>query len=485
MFVYLRDLWLVRRLLFLLVFYLSVMFSWGIAQARIKPSLDVAQFQDAKHQSYLEVYYSIPEAAIKYVTDSKGSFSCQLVLDLQIYQNEALWASKVWKIEKSVKDTSHITQDSQLVDLIRYQIEGPASYRIVIHAKDVNQPSQIDSTSTEFVYRDFSLDELEVSDIELASNIKRAPLSSKGPFRKSVYEIIPNPSRLYGGGIPVIYYYFEAYNLSKNIPGAKYKTLCKVTDSDGRTITGLGSSYRTKKKVHDSSVEMGMMNIAKLPSGKYTLVYGISDSSENVTLSKEKKFFVYNPDISIADFALMREQAMIEEGSYGPLNMLSEEELDEEFDRMVYITAKDDIKFYKSLTNAEAKRKFVFTIWQSPRITHPELTGLLYREQYLGRVRKADMNFKSVFKSGWKSDRGRVFILYGSPTHVERFPSSQASLPYEIWNYDHLKGQGGVIFVFIDRTGFNKYELIHSTLRGELQEPDWQRWITRGSTEFR
>jgi GWxTD domain-containing protein len=295
--------------------------------------------------------------------------------------------------------------------------------------------------------------------------------------------VIPNPGGVYGQGAPVIYYYFEAYNLMENIPGGKYKTLFQVKDSNGRIVPGLGSSYRTKRKVYDSSVEMGMINIAELPSGKYTLVYGITDSSENVMSSNEKKFFVYNPDVSLADFTQMTEQSMIAEGNYGPLEVLSEKELDDEFERMTYIVRNEDRKFYKSLTNADAKRKFIFTVWQSPRIPDAKITGLVYRESYLARVRKADMSFKSVFRPGWKSDRGRVFILYGPPSNVERFPSSRTTLPYQIWNYDYLRGQSGVLFIFIDRAGFSKYELIHSTLRGELQEPNWQRLITRGTVD--
>ncbi len=54
------------------------------------------------------------------------------------------------------------------------------------------------------------------------------------------------------------------------------------------------------------------------------------------------------------------------------------------------------------------------------------------------------------------------------------------SIPYQIWTYNHLLGQGGVIFVFADRFGFNRFELIHSTLREELQDPFWQRFIVVG-----
>jgi hypothetical protein len=43
--------------------------------------------------------------------------------------------------------------------------------------------------------------------------------------------------------------------------------------------------------------------------------------------------------------------------------------------------------------------------------------------------------------------------------------------PYEIWHYYNL--QGGVIFVFGDRRGFGRFELLHSTLVGEIKDENW------------
>ena len=56
-------------------------------------------------------------------------------------------------------------------------------------------------------------------------------------------------------------------------------------------------------------------------------------------------------------------------------------------------------------------------------------------------------------KIGWKTDRGRVLILYGEPNEIERFPNQMDKKPYEIWHYDDV--EGGVIFVFADLSGFS------------------------------
>ncbi|MGH7453419.1 MAG: hypothetical protein ACRENG_18865, partial [bacterium] len=84
----------------LLLWQIILSFTVCRAQPRLKPNLDAAQFQDKAGQSYLEIYYSLPEAAIKYVPGANGAISCRLLLALQIYHDRQLWASKSWKIEK-------------------------------------------------------------------------------------------------------------------------------------------------------------------------------------------------------------------------------------------------------------------------------------------------------------------------------------------------------------------------------------------------
>ena len=47
-------------------------------------------------------------------------------------------------------------------------------------------------------------------------------------------------------------------------------------------------------------------------------------------------------------------------------------------------------------------------------------------------------------KVGWKTDRGRVYVLYGEPSEIEKFPNQMDQKPYEIWHYNDI--EGGVYF---------------------------------------
>ncbi len=95
---------------------------------------------------------------------------------------------------------------------------------------------------------------------------------------------------------------------------------------------------------------------------------------------------------------------------------------------------------------------------------------------YVARVNKSNTRYAAMGKDGWKTDRGRIYIMYGEPSEIERYPNQPETRPYEIWNYYDI--EGGVYFIFGDITGFSDYQLIHSTKRGELRDEYWPRRIT-------
>ena len=105
-------------------------------------------------------------------------------------------------------------------------------------------------------------------------------------------------------------------------------------------------------------------------------------------------------------------------------------------------------------------------------ISTPENEAL---REFITRIDESNKRFGTMSKIGWKTDRGRVYILNGEPNEIERFPNQMDTKPYEIWHYNDI--EGGVIFIFADLSGFSDYMLIHSTMRGELRDDNWQNRI--------
>ena len=91
-----------------------------------------------------------------------------------------------------------------------------------------------------------------------------------------------------------------------------------------------------------------------------------------------------------------------------------------------------------------------------------------FREMY----KRAQTFYSSAaFRNGWKTDRGQALLRFGQPTQVEQFIQSIDAKPYEIWFYQHI--QGGVYFYFVDWQLQQNHRLVHSTMIGQVREPNW------------
>ncbi len=102
--------------------------------------------------------------------------------------------------------------------------------------------------------------------------------------------------------------------------------------------------------------------------------------------------------------------------------------------------------------------------------------------EFKHRVDFALEKFSTRTEPGYETDRGRILIQYGFPD--QRFIKNMEPgvLPYEIWIYRQLKGFHNVRFVFYNPyIASNYFELIHSTLPGEVFNPYWERYVVQGN----
>ena len=74
---------------------------------------------------------------------------------------------------------------------------------------------------------------------------------------------------------------------------------------------------------------------------------------------------------------------------------------------------------------------------------------------YYKRIEYANENFDDGLGKGWRSDQGRVYIVYGPPDEVERYSFEAQSYPYQVWHYHNISRR----FVFVDMDGYGRYQL--------------------------
>ncbi|MCZ7558129.1 MAG: GWxTD domain-containing protein [Bacteroidia bacterium] len=427
---------------------------------KLRMDVDLASFRFGADTSFVELYYAFPRSALTFSYEEgvyRGAALMHAILRSQDRDEDPVL--KAWRVPVQLQDTANLEQRS-LIGRVNFLLK-PGRYNITVIGRDEHQAALSDSVAMLYEVRGFGPKNPLFSDIELASSIERAEEDAANIFYKNTLEVIPNPALLYGKQLPNVLYYAELYNGDLE----HFMVKSEIVSSYGKTMI---STAKKRSGKHPSRVEVGSLNTSTLPSGVYTLILSLGDTTGQMKLSQSKMFYVFNPDIPLDTAAAVAVADLIA----AEFTAMSESELDDQFAMATYICSKDERNIWKSLSGAEPKKKFLTKFWRDRDPDYSTPSNEAY-DVYKQLIAAANEQFRTAYRKGWKSDRGRVFILYGPPDYVERRSNESDMKPHEIWRYDNI--EGGVEFVFVDRGGFNDYELVHSTKRNEISNEDWQR----------
>ena len=129
---------------------------------------------------------------------------------------------------------------------------------------------------------------------------------------------------------------------------------------------------------------------------------------------------------------------------------------------VVWIITDEERAAFKQLSNDEERDNFIEAFWQR-RDPTPDTEENEYKEEHYRRIAYANEHFPAGIP-GWKSDRGRIYIMYGPADEVDAHPSGgtyerpmeegggeTSTFPFEDWRYRYLEGIGQeVIIEFVD-----------------------------------
>jgi GWxTD domain-containing protein len=129
---------------------------------------------------------------------------------------------------------------------------------------------------------------------------------------------------------------------------------------------------------------------------------------------------------------------------------------------VVWIITDQERAAFKQLSNDEERDSFIEAFWQR-RDPTPDTEENEYKEEHYRRIAYANEHFAAGIP-GWKSDRGRIYIMYGPADEVDSHPSGgtyerpmeegggeTSTFPFEDWRYRYLEGIGQeVIIEFVD-----------------------------------
>ncbi len=435
-------------------------------QVPLNVRYDLARFYGDESNVYLELYYTFDVSALNFVgAGSSKQGEAVVTATIKRSSNDSIVARQGWRLPFSLGDTMMLSQSRMYSDIFGFLLR-PDIYRVYLSVSDMNNPVMKDSLSFLIETTAFEDDRVALSEVELANSIIPMERDSTNRFYKNTFEVKPNPSRLFGAHQPALFYYLEAYNL-KTKPSEYYLTRAVVTNAVGKEVI---NHEKAKRRANNSNVEVGMLKVHSLRTGTYTFTYSIIDTVDQSIVSSSKRFNIYNPSLPMD--TLVNPSAMnIDATEYATM---SEAEIELEFDQSKYVASKTEMDQFKQLKGIDAKRKALHEFW-SKRDEDLLTTHNEKKVEYFQRVAVANSQYKTGFREGWKTDRGRVYIIYGPPDEIERHANEIDVKPYEVWFYNSI--QGGVHFIFGDRTGFSDYILLHSNHRNELRDDNWRKQI--------
>jgi len=136
-----------------------------------------------------------------------------------------------------------------------------------------------------------------------------------------------------------------------------------------------------------------------------------------------------------------------------------------------WIITDEERSAFKQLSNDEERDQFIEAFWQR-RDPTPDTIENEFKEEHYRRIAYANEHFPAGIP-GWKTDRGRMYIMYGPADEIESHPSggtydrpmeegggTTSTYPFEDWRYRYIEGVGQeVIIEFVDTCMCGDYHM--------------------------
>ena len=466
------------------------------AQAQMQALFGYSTFYVSdRQQPYVETYLQFDAWTMQFA-EVEGGYRATAEVTLVVRQQDSVCYAKRYDLGSPVvADLEHM--DFSFLDVQRFSIaNGVYDLEITLNDKGAAAPP---ASVTEKLVVNYDQRTPMLSSLQLMASFR--PTEKENVLSRGGYDMEPYVSDFVPEQVSQLGFYYEVYNIDREIGNDAFLASAYVEELE----TGLrveGELVKSRKKSATTVPVVGSIDISQLPSGNYNLVCEVSNRAGQLMLYKKVPFYRSNPGVKgrkVSDFALTFA------GKY-----TDEQELNLYLDALYPIASDMEKTVASELVRRpglEEKQAFLYNFWVSRNALAPEAEWLKYKE----RIDYVQANFSYPRTRGIVTDRGRVYLQYGPPDYVRDeknygvIEHSQATasqdisnignqlegghvqlhsqimyLPYQLWRYNRLPGDDeNRVFLFWDEHRSGYYTLLQSNARGEVQEADWERRLSR------
>ncbi len=413
-------------------------------------------------QSYVEVNLEVAASTINFITVDSNHLKGGVEVMMLIKKGDMVAA-----YEKYLLNSPLVKFPQSLLDVKRMQVPA-GEYVLEVRVQDLN-----DSLNNKIIQQPLVVaapKSIYLSEVQFLRGFKAD--ESNNPFTKNGYFMKPLPFAFYDKSLKKLAFYAEVYHADKSIRDGEYLVRYFIQEEKGNGIKTLISSGSQQKKPSAIDALLVQMDISKLESGNYSLTVELRDKTNQLLATRTMAFQRSNPLFKI-DESLITDEMVAQQFV---------ENLDEKALRyalralgtMVTGTESETLKNALASDDLKQMRFYLYRHFVRQDANKPEEAY----QSFIQVANAADKKFKSGFRYGFESDRGRAYMRFGLPNDVIHVEDDPAAPPYEIWVYENFPStnQKNVKFLFYNPSlAGEDYITLHSTARGEINNPRWER----------
>ena len=446
-----------------IILFSVIIYSLTVSSQNLKMNINYLLFSFPKDRNYVEFQCLTLGNSIHYSLIDSNKYQGTIYINIKftpLNQPDSSFEKKYSFITQKYSDSILSTKEN-IYNVIRIPLSN-GEYSMKIKIYDAAMEDKTSLNFEENIFMDYNREDINISDIQLISTLEINEEASW--FSKHNIDFIPYFSTYYPERITKLVFMSEIYNTDIGIWAKdSFKYRCYISDYEkDKPITDKYLREKTCKKT-DLYLILHSFDIDSLASGNYFLTIGVYSLKDSLITSKKMFFQRSNPPIDI-----LQQSLNPNENIQIPLDTLYL------YLDYIYVIANDDEKKYireAKTHNYKELDEFFASFWTKRYPNDP----LKAWYEYYKNVMIVNNSYTSLTIKGYKTDRGYVFLKYGAPSEIEKYPFTNEYYPYEIWYYYNVGNQNNIYFIFYSRDlATNMYELIHSTARDELYDPRWK-----------
>lgn len=447
-----------KSLFFIPVFLIFIATS---TSATIEASISHACFKGDK-DNYVEFNIYIVGQSVKWIQVDTTNSQASIEVNILFKQK-----GQIIQVDRFNMKSPKSLDPVNFENIKRYALKN-GLYDIEVLLKDGNRKDN------EALYRsniiiDYDALNLRQSDIQLLSSYKVDSLNQISGS-KNGYFMEALPFSFYDKDLVNLIFYNEIYNSDSNI-GDDFLMSYKIIKAFGAGANEKPALISNKRlKSAPFIANLLKLDIAQLESGNYRFIVSIRNRNNDLLSEKETFFQRSNPDFNRLD-TLSKDAVQTEF-----VAALMEKDLNYAMSSIMMNLPDADVSIVNDMfknKDLAAQRLYLFKYWAKRNGTLPEQAY----DEYMMVAKAIDKTYSNGFGYGFNTDRGRIYMKYGRPSDVTTVENESGAVPYEVWVYNEIASgkQTNVRFLFYNPSlVLNGYKLLHSTCRGEIQNPRWK-----------